>query len=314
MNNLFLQVFRNRLMVDRGIAEQTYLPFFISMLQGAPTTLAINKPQFGGTKEQTVDLTRPDLNIRLFDRSLFQVGAEVAFEKMDEAQEGSVLVIPIIGEFLKYGTMCSYGANEIAPAIRKAGDVKNISAVVLDFDSGGGAENAVPLFIEAIRYVQSKGKPVVAHGDLCASAAYYAASFCDYILADNEISSAFGSIGAFVSFADFSKQLEMAGVKITQFYATQSNLKNEAYRALTENEVPDSKPLIDKMLDPAVDRFIATCKKNRNGKISEDSDVWKGALVESEEIVKCGLADDFGTLNDAIQVAVKLADFKKMNF
>ena len=51
---------------------------------------------------------------------------------MDGASAGSVAVIPIIGEFLKYGSQCTYGANEIVPAIYKAGELKNIVALVLD--------------------------------------------------------------------------------------------------------------------------------------------------------------------------------------
>jgi protease-4 len=291
MNNLFLQVFRNRMMIEPGIAEQVYLPYLISLLK----------------KEVTEPLhpLKADYNIRLFDRQSFSIGANHVWNAMDNAPQGSIAVIPVIGEFLKYGTDCSYGANEISPAIIKAGATPNVSAVVLQMDSGGGAENAVPAFIEAIKFVQSKGKPVIAHGDVCASAAYYVASFCDMIIADNEISSAFGSIGAFISFADYKEQLKAAGVTVTQYYATQSDLKNAEHRALTEDN--NATPLIENLLVPCVDRFINTVKANRPGKIAEDSDVWRGKLIEGAAIVTSGLADRFGSLTEAIQIANSLA-------
>jgi protease-4 len=299
MDNLFLQVFRNRMMIDRGIAEQTYLPFLISLLKGEKKDYTNLNELHEGV------IRRKEYAVRLSDRELFAAGADRVWSAMDSAPQGSIAIIPVMGEFMKYGTMCAYGANEIAPAIKKAADVKNVSAVV-DMDSGGGAENAIPPFIEAIKYLQSKGKPIVAHGDLCASAAYYVASYCDYIVADNEISSAFGSIGALVSVADYSEQLKAAGITITQYYATQSSMKNEAWRALQDNH--DATPMIEKMLNPAVDRFIANVRANRMGKISAESDIWKGALIESNDIVSSGLADCFGSLQNAIEIAANLSD------
>jgi protease-4 len=299
MNNLFLQVFRNRMMIEPGIAEQVYLPYLISLLKKEKRDYTNLNELHEGV------IRRKEYSIRLADREMFNAGADRVWSAMDNAPQGSIAVIPVIGEFLKYGTDCSYGANEISPAIIKAGATPNVSAVVLQMDSGGGAENAVPAFIEAIKFVQSKGKPVIAHGDVCASAAYYVASFCDMIIADNEISSAFGSIGAFISFADYKEQLKAAGVTITQYYATQSDLKNAEHRALTEDN--NATPLIENLLVPCVDRFINTVKANRPGKIAEDSDVWRGKLIEGADIVTCGLADRFGSLTEAIQIANSLA-------
>lgn len=90
-----------------------------------------------------------------------------------DAPQGSTAIIPVHGTMLKYGTYCSYGTTEYAALIRDAADSANISSVLCDIDSGGGAVDAIAPLVDAILYAKSKGKAVVAHCDLCASAAYY---------------------------------------------------------------------------------------------------------------------------------------------
>ena len=119
---------------------------------------------------------------------------------------------------LKYGTYCSYGTMEYADLIREAADSSNISSVLCDIDSGGGAVDAIAPLVDAILYARSKGKAVVAHCDLCASAAYYAASYCNEIIASNTISAEFGSIGVMMSFPDYAKYYESAGIKMHTIY------------------------------------------------------------------------------------------------
>jgi len=286
------------MMVDRGIVERVYIPWLLSLQNGA-----MNHGAFFPEKKQYRATSMS------FEKEAFATGGYGPIRAMEEAKAGSVGIIPIIGEFLKYGTQCSYGANEVIPAFYEAADNPNIIALVLDIDSGGGAENAVPPFIEALKYVQSKGKPVIAHGDLVASAAYYMACHADYILVDNLISSAFGSIGVYVSYMDYREKLKNDGIKAEVVYAPQSDLKNEEFRAIMEND--DKQPLIDNILKPSADRFIETVRKNRAGKIKENSDAYRGKMFEGKQIITEGLADGFGTLQQAVRIAASMAVIKK---
>ena len=94
-----------------------------------------------------------------------------------------VAIIPLHGTMIKYGTMCAYGADEIAEAIDEAAADKKVMGIVLDIDSGGGAVDAVAPLVDAIRRTKAMGKPVVACCDLCASAAYWTACECNEIMA-----------------------------------------------------------------------------------------------------------------------------------
>lgn len=294
MANVLFEIMRGRMMIDRGTVDDVYLPWIISVMNGT-----LKSDSIFNEKKAFQPMAYS------FTKEAFAMSGRRAAQAMDQAPAGSVAVIPVIGEFLKYETECSYGGTEIASAIAKAGDMNNIIALVMDVDSGGGSEAAVPPFIEAIRYVQSKGKPVVLHGDMVASAAYYVGSFADYLMADNKISSAFGSIGVYVSFMDYTEKFSKEGIKHRMIYAPQSTLKNNEYREIIENN--NEQPLIDDVLKPSADRFITTVMQNRKGKIKETSDAYKGKLFEGDAIVEEGLADGFGTLYDAISVAASMA-------
>ena len=60
---------------------------------------------------------------------------------------------------LKYGTMCSYGTTEIAAVIKQAVSAPNISSIILDMDSGGGAVDAIAPLVDAIAEAKAAGKP-----------------------------------------------------------------------------------------------------------------------------------------------------------
>ena len=87
--------------------------------------------------------------------------------------------------------------------------------------------------IAAIKKIQSMGKPVVAHCDFCASAAYWIASQCDSIFADNFLSE-FGSIGVMTQIVD-SRNLA-SGEKLITIYAEESKDKNLAYRKALDGD------------------------------------------------------------------------------
>lgn len=65
-----------------------------------------------------------------------------------------IAIIPLHGSMIKYGTACSYGADEIAEAIDNAANDSQVAGLVLDIDSGGGAVDAIAPLVDAIRRAQ----------------------------------------------------------------------------------------------------------------------------------------------------------------
>lgn len=218
-----------------------------------------------------------------------------------DAPKDSTAIIPIHGTLLKYGTYCSYGTTELADIIRQAADSQNISSVLLDIDSGGGSVDAIAPLVAAVQYAQSRSKSVVAHCDLCASAAYYIASYCDEIIASNQISSEFGSIGVMMSFPDYAKYYEREGVTVHTIYSNLSDYKNAPFEMAKAGKYEMIK---EEELDPLARDFQESVKANRGNKLKLDTaGLLRGRMFYAKDAINVGLADSIGTLEFAIQRA-----------
>lgn len=216
-----------------------------------------------------------------------------------DAPKGSTAIIPIHGTLLKYGTYCSYGTSEYAELIREAADTPNISSVVLDIDSGGGAVDAIAPLSDAICYARGKGKAVVSHCDLCASAAYYTAIYSNEIIASNRISAEFGSIGVMMSFPDYAKYYDNAGIKVHTIYSNLSDYKNAPFEAAKKG---DYKAIRDEELDPLAREFQAEVKKHRGNRLKlETEGLLRGRMFYADDAQAVGLIDGIGALDYAVQ-------------
>ena len=181
----------------------------IALSQGATVQQILNRDWTG--MDQTEDLNDPRRRAQLPVAVITAGGNIMANSPFDKAPSGSIVVMPVKGTMLKYGTMCTYGTEEIAAKLDEAYSHKNVSGIILDIDSGGGAVDAVAPLVQSIRKSIAAGKPVVASCDLAASAAYWTASACSRIIANNDISAEFGSIGVMMSFHDMKPYYEKEG-------------------------------------------------------------------------------------------------------
>lgn len=232
-------------------------------------------------------------------------GAKTTFDK---APKGSVAIIPLTGVFLKYGTDYNFGTSEIAQFVMAAANSKNIEAILFDVDSGGGAANSINPLLSAINYAKTK-KPVCAIADRAASAAYYVIAGCDFIMAENDITSSFGSIGVMTSFKSFAPFLEKHGITSRNIYAPESDHKNSAVEAA---EKGDDSLIKSEILSPLAVQFQNHVKASRSGKLNEAiPGILAGKMFYANDAKKHGLIDSIGNLPQAIEKALLLADVKK---
>lgn len=125
-----------------------------------------------------------------------------------------IAMIAIRGMLTKQGSSVSDAGSTIAirKAIRDAAGDGNVDAILLVFDSPGGVVSGVADLAADVRSARSQ-KPVFAFvEDLCASAAYWIASQCDRVFA-NQYTAQIGSIGTYLALYDYSKQAEKEGVR-----------------------------------------------------------------------------------------------------
>lgn len=251
------------------------------------------------------------------DRGRLQIKAAMAgtftpddIDDLNDVPENTVAIVPMKGELLKYDDLCSYGTMSVAGLVKTAAMNKNIVALVLDVDSPGGSVNAIPPMLEAIRFAKQMKKPVIVHGDLVASAAMYVSVFADYIVADNELSSEFGSIGVMVQFADYTDFWEKQGVKLHTVYAPESTHKNAEYEKAIKG---DYEPLQKNILSPLAVQFQEAVKGARGKKLNLLTDgLLNGKMFFGGDAVKAGLADGIGSLDKAVEMAYAFADLRKL--
>lgn len=213
----------------------------------------------------------------------------------------SVAVVPLHGTMTKYDTCESYGTTFIAKKIREMADDGNVIGIVLDIDSPGGSSSAIPPMLEAIGYAKSKGKPVYAHVDCCASAAYWVASQCDAIYMDNDMSEV-GSIGAMAVYVDYSAVNPSTGEKTLTVYSDESSEKNRAYRDALAGNFDAAKA----ELKPLVKQFQNAVVSGRPNILKEEHGVLSGSMFYTADALRLNMADAKKTLPETIEAVFAL--------
>lgn len=229
-------------------------------------------------------------------------------EDIADFPDGSVGIVSLKGEMTKYDGMCSYGSSSYANVIRLMGMAPNISSVVLDIDGPGGSVNAISPLVEAIQSVQAKGKPVIGHADMMASAHYYVGVHSDYLMLDNSLSSQAGSVGVVIQLPDYRQYFEQKGIKLHTIYAPQSTHKNQEFEAARDGDYTAMK---QNVLSPLALSFQKAVRENRQGKLKESEGVLTGSMFFAPEAVQNGMVDGVGSLSDAIQRALDSAEIRK---
>jgi ClpP class serine protease len=214
---------------------------------------------------------------------------------INDAPKGAIAIINIEGAITKYDQECGpAGMKTKADLLKQCYASDNISSVILKIDSGGGEGYAMQLMQETI---SERNKPVGAFiDDFACSAAYGIASACDYICANSNMAR-IGSIGAYITIIDLSKQFEMLGINIIEMYSSFSTDKNKDH-----NDAVAGKPeALIADLDVFTKNFLDSVEKNRNGKLKGDRTEWgTGKVWYAEQALELGLIDGIDTFENFI--------------
>lgn len=219
------------------------------------------------------------------------------------AMAGSVAVLPMIGVVSqRMGMMSEFSGGTstetLAAQFRTALADDAVKAIVFDCDTPGGGTYGVDELAAEIR--GSRGvKPIIAQvNSLCASAGYYLASQADEIVVTPGGEA--GSIGVYAVHEDISKMLEEKGIKPTLIRAD-----NGVYKAETANIQPLSEEAHDYIkarVNQAEVAFIAAVSAGRRVPLATVRDNFgKGRMFGAQELVKRGMADRVGTMNETLQ-------------
>ena len=218
--------------------------------------------------------------------------------------EGSVAVIPIRSEILKYDQPCGpRGTQSILTDVISADQNPNIKSILLIVDSPGGQVTGTDLLADAI---SNSTTPVVAYIEgMAASAAYWIISGASKIIASSDLDR-IGSIGTMLMVEDLKPALEAQGVKFHEVYASLSVDKNKDFNQVLDGNYEAYQKNV---LDVINSKFLSSIKTNRHA--VEDSTL-TGKIYFAPEAIALGLIDEIGSLDHAISLADSLTNEKNI--
>lgn len=219
-------------------------------------------------------------------------------------QEKAIAVIDVSGTLMKRGSSLSASSSMIRlrQQVRAAARDEGVAAIVLRIDSPGGTTSGTADLAKEVA-AAAKEKPCVAFvEDLCASAAYWIASQCDQIFA-NDATALVGSIGTFIGLYDQSGQYAAAGVRAVV-------LKSGRYKAagFAGSEITDEqKAYWQQIVDLTQGEFTAAVSAGRKIDAAKVAEMADGRVHLAGDALKMGLIDgvkSFDALLTEMQMAV----------
>lgn len=231
-----------------------------------------------------------------------QAGADSFYSSsLSKAPKGSVAVISMEGPIMKYDNCGDPGTKSYEGMIQEINANPNIVGAVLAMSSGGGTVEGTESLSSTIKNSQ---KPIVTLAeDVLASAAYWIGSSSQKVIVKTQ-TTIVGSIGTVSTIKDYTKMWADRGIVIHEVYATASKEKNAAF---IEAQKGQYDKLRQEIIDPLNNSFLAAVKANRPGIKPE---ALTGKTFQGQAIIDMGLADAFGTLQDAIDAVHELANGK----
>lgn len=187
--------------------------------------------------------------------------------------------------------------------LNAAASDKSVKAVVLRINSPGGTVAASDTMYQMLMDFRSKThKPVVASAqDVTASGAYYVACASDKIVV--QPTSVIGSIGVIFNTLDISTGLSKLGITTEAIKSGQFKDIGSPFKHMT----PQEREIMQGIVDQFFHRFVGVVTTHRTIKQADLAMATDGRVFTGENAMTIGLADQIGSLSDAINLARRLA-------
>jgi len=227
----------------------------------------------------------------------------MSIKKMKE--KGSIAIIPITGMITSEESVFGLMAASIVliKDIEEAENKRKIKAVIFEINSPGGTPFASK---EIAMSIENMDKPAIAWvREYAASGAYWIASACDEIVAD-ELSTV-GSIGAMSIRPDIGELMKKFGIDI-------ETLRTGSYKGLGlpyEKPTEEERELMKKELDEIQDNFLNAVAKNRKLDDAKMKELSTAKVYLGREAKEMGLIDHLGGKELAIRIAKERSGIRK---
>ena len=196
----------------------------------------------------------------------------------------------------------SIGSITTSKAIENARKDKNVKAVVLRVNSGGGSALASEVIWRETVLAKKEKPLVVSFGDVAASGGYYIACAADKIIASP--TSITGSIGVFGMIPNMNEFYK------SNFGITFDTVKTNDYADMGINRKLSSfeKQKIQQGIKDVYQTFISRVSDGRGISTKKVDEIGQGRVWSGYDAKKIGLIDEFGGIEKAVELAANLAE------
>jgi len=213
---------------------------------------------------------------------------------------GMIAVLPVYGVIaprMNLLTQMSGGvsAEKLGTDISTLAADPNVSTIVLDVDSPGGAATGVPELAAKIRAAAAKKQVVAVTNHMAASAAYWLASQATEVVCTP--SGEVGSVGVYMMHFDESQAFADAGIRPTVVRAGKYKAEGNPFEPLGS----DARGEMQRVVNDWHTRFISDVAKGRGTSQNDVRENYGGGrTVFARDALRAGMIDRIGTLDDVI--------------
>ena len=217
--------------------------------------------------------------------------------------KGKVAVIYADGDIVDGKEMQQVAGDRFAKIIEKVRKDTTIKAAVLRVNSPGGSVLASEKIKSELALLQERIPVVASYGNYAASGGYWISAGCDKIYTN--ATTLTGSIGVFSMIPDFQKTLERKlHVNITPVNSNRHSDMYDMMRPLTDVEIAYMQASVEKIYD----KFTGLVAEGRDMSVERVDEIAQGRIWTGSEAIKIRLADQIGTIEDAISWAALSID------
>ena len=282
-----LELLDAQTLLDRGIIDQAW---YKDELENYLCTLFDVK--------EAKDLKFADLN-----------SYAIAKVKDDSKVKDKIAVLYADGEIVMDGNADSnIVGDDLARKFKKLQQDSSVKAVVFRVTSPGGSAQAAEIINHAMQNLKQY-KPVIAsYGGYAASGGYWISSNADYIITDNTCLT--GSIGVFSLVPNIGGGLEKTlYIKTGNVSSNKHSDMMNGMRKLDDAEVA----YMQKMVEHIYTEFTSLVSRGRHMTVEQVDEIGQGRVWTGRDALAIGLADQKGSLMDAINYAAAVAGLEKYN-
>jgi protease-4 len=217
----------------------------------------------------------------------------------------NIAEIPIHGTLTRTPSLLGRSApvELLINVLNKLKDKWSIKAFIFDIDSPGGEPYSSKELAMVIKKIK---KPTIANiKTYAASGAYWIASSCDKIVADEL--SVVGSIGVMNIRPDVSDFLQKFGINIDAI----SSGKFKEYGLPFQKQTKEEEKMIHEQVRLIYENFYKSVEEKRKFNKEMLSDIKEGKIFYGKEALEAGLIDKLGDKETCIELAKELGNLKK---